>query len=55
MVKKCPECKVELIEIDTVDGKKLQCEICGYISGETDEERYSREKAHREKHLNRNQ
>lgn len=43
---KCPECKIELTE----SYGKLQCEICGYIHGETDEERYNREKEFRKKY-----
>ena len=43
--KLCPECQIELTE----SYGKLECDICGYIDGETDEERYDREKAFREK------
>ena len=47
LVKKCPECEVELTEYEG----QFVCEICGYIHGETPEDRYARDKAHREKHL----
>ena len=49
--KKCPECDIELTEIYTEFGNKLQCEMCGYIEGETSEERYVRVK---EEFLKRN-
>jgi hypothetical protein len=42
--KLCPECQIELTE----SYGKLTCEICGYIDGETAEERFDREKALRE-------
>ena len=35
------------VEVDTWEGKKRSCEICGSIYGETPEERFDREKQFR--------
>jgi len=39
----CPKCEIILTPTETEFGIILQCELCGFILGESDEDRYVRE------------